>query len=221
MRWRLWLILAIQAILVAFLAVAVGTGVMPLGVRGEWQWMRLAEDVNRSWEWFTLALVGVAVYAAFVGLGFRAMRRAESRRAEALWLAALVVVSIAVQVDIPSGAPYGYGLTKWAYVNYLSGSSGYFQIARDQAARDPWRFLARYPGWIETQDSLHIGTHPPGLIVAQCILLTTMERNPALSGFLADSVPSSVQAGFRSLDAPIRRSERAALYATALLTLVA
>jgi hypothetical protein len=48
-----------------------------------------------------------------------------------------------------------------------------------------------------------------------------MERNRALAGILADSMPSSVKAGFRSLDAPIRRSERAALYATALLTLFA
>ena len=52
-------------------------------------------------------------------------------------------------------------------MNYFHGSTGYFQIARDQAVRDPWAFLARYPEWIRGQDSLHIGTHPPGLIVAQ------------------------------------------------------
>jgi hypothetical protein len=221
MRWRLWLILTVQVALVVSLTVAVRTGLMPLGIRGEWQWMRLAEDIKSSGEWLTLALAGVAVYAALAGLGFGALKRSASRGAEALWLAALLVAAIAVQVAIPIGAPYGYGLTKWAYVNYLWGSSGYFQIARDQAAQDPWRFLARYPAWIENQDPLHIGTHPPGLIVAQCILLKTMERNPALAGLLTDSMPASVQAGFRSLVAPIRRSERAALYATALLTLFA
>ncbi len=86
---------------------------------------------------------------------------------------------------------------------------------------DPWRFLARYPEWIKSQDSLHIGTHPPGLIVAQCILLGTMERNPGLADALNANMPGSVEAGFRSLDAPVRRAERAALYATALLTLLA
>ena len=110
------------------------------------------------------------------------------------------------------GAADEYDLTKWAYVNYLSSSTGYFKIARDQAAQHPWEFLARYPDWIRSQDSLHIGTHPPGLIVAQCILLATMERNPALAGLLIDHMPPSVKSGFTSLEGiegrPIRRSER-------------
>ena len=75
------------------------------------------------------------------------------------------------------------------------------------------------------QDSLHIGTHPPGLIVAQCLLLNTMDRSPALAGLLTNFMPPSVQVGFRQLELmhqrPIRRSERATLYATALLTLFA
>ena len=64
MRWRLWLILAIQAVLVLCLAVAVRTGLMPLGVRGEWQWMRLADGIKPPWEWFALAVMGIAAYAA-------------------------------------------------------------------------------------------------------------------------------------------------------------
>src|SRR5262249_19295234 len=130
-----------------------------------------------------------------------------------------------VQVAIPMGAADEYDLTKWAYVNYFPSSTGYFQIARDQAVQDPWRFLARYPNWIRSQDSLHIGTHPPGLIVAQCLLLGVMERNPALADFLVNQMPPSTAAGFRQLETldarPIRRAERAGLYATALLTLLA
>ncbi len=225
MRWKLWVILTIQAALVVLLAIGVGTGRMPLGIRGEWQWLRLAQGVNVLWESLVLAIAGVTVFAAFVALRTRALKGASSRWAEARWLTALFVASIAVQVAIPLGAPYGYGLTKWASVNYSSGSTGYFKIARDQAAREPWQFLARYPAWIRDQDSLHIGTHPPGLIVAQCILLRTMERNPALAGFLTDHLPPSVQVGFRLQEEidrrPIRRAERAALFATALLTLLA
>jgi hypothetical protein len=225
MRWRLRLILTIQAALVVLLALAVCTGLMPLGIRGEWQWMRLADDVRLLWESFALALAGVAAYAAFVGLGLRALKGAPTPWAEARWVTALLGASLAIQVVIPVGAPYGYGLSKWAYVNYFTGSTGYFQIAREQAVGDPWRFLARYPEWIRGQDSLHIGTHPPGLIVAQCALLRTMERSPALAGFLDESMPSSVRSGFRQLEGmdrqPIRRPERAALYATALLTLFA
>jgi hypothetical protein len=221
MRWRLWLILSIQAVLVLLLAVGLRTGRMPLGIRGEWQWTRLDDGVKRLWESFALASAGVAAYAAFIGMGLRATKAWTSRWSEAGWLAALWGAAVAVQVAVPIGAPYGYGLTKWAYVNYLPGSSGYFRIARDQAVQDPWRFLGRYPEWIKSQDSLHIGTHPPGLIVAQCILLGAMERNPVLADFLNEHMPPSVEAGFRSLEAPIRRTERAALYATALLTLFA
>jgi methylthioxylose transferase len=221
MRWRLWLILSIQAMLVALMAVGVRTGRMPLGIRGEWQWNRLAEDVGLLWESFAFAVAGVTIYAAFVALGLRSLRGPASAWGEVRWLIALYGASLLVQVAIPMGAPYGYGLTKWAYVNYSPGSAGYFRIARDQAAQDPWRFLARYPVWIEDQDSLHIGTHPPGLIVVQCILLRTMERNPAVAGYFNAHVPASVEAGFRTFEPPIPRPERATLYATALLTLFA
>jgi hypothetical protein len=225
MRWRLGLIVIIQAALVALLTVSVRTGLMPLGIRGEWQWLRLPDDVRLLWESFALALMAVAAYAVFAGVGWRSLKGAARRRAEGCWLTALFGASLAVQAVIPTGAPYGYGLTKWSYVNLSTGATGYFQIARDRAVRDPWRFLARYPEWIEGQDSLHIGTHPPGLIIAQCILLRAMERSPALSGFLNDHMPSSVEAGFRLPEGrdrrPIRRPERAALYATALLTLFA
>jgi hypothetical protein len=225
MRSKLWLILILQAGLVILLWVAVRTGLLPLGIRGEWQWSRIKPTVHLPWDWLTLAGLGVAGYAGFVGLGARALAARAGRWSEARWLAALFLAAIAVQVAIPMGAPDEYDLTKWAYVNYLSGSTGYFKIARDQAAQHPWQFLAKYPEWIRSQDSLHIGTHPPGLIVAQCILLRTMDQNPALAGFLLNHVPPSVQVGFRQLEGmdgrPIRQSERASLYATALLTLLA
>src|SRR5262249_34113609 len=97
--------------------------------------------------------------------------------------------------------------------------------AREKAASDPWKFLAEYPDWIRTQDVLHIGTHPPGLIVAQCLLLRTMEQNPRLTGALLDHMPPSVDAGFQVFadpkSKPLSRPERATLYATALVTLLA
>lgn len=221
MRWRLSLILTVQAVVVVVLAVGVRTGLIPVGVRGEWRWVRLDDSVRLLWESLALAAAGVAAYAAFVATGLRTASRWRSRWSEAGWVAGLWAAAVAVQVAVPIGAPYGYGLTKWAFVNYLPGSTGYFRIARDQAVNDPWRFLARYPEWIRSQDALHIGTHPPGLIVAQCVLLGTMERNPALAGFLNEYMPRSVTDGFRSLDAPVPPPERAALYATALLTLFA
>ena len=144
---------------------------------------------------------------------------------EGACLAGLLFAAICAQVIVPMGAPAGYDLTKWASVNYLPGSAGYFQVARQKAAADPWKFLAEYPDWIRSQDVFHIGTHPPGLIAAQCLLLRTMDQNPRLTGALLAHMPPSVEAGFRVFDEPGRnsltRAERATLYATALLTLFA
>jgi hypothetical protein len=225
MRLRLWLILILQAALVALLAVGVKTGLMPLGIRGEWEWLRLGKTALVSWDWLALAGLGVAAYAGFAGLGLRALAARATGWAEARWLAALLAAAIAVQVAIPMGAAPGYDLSKWASVNYLPGSAGYFQVARQQAVRDPWRFLAEYPEWIRSQDSLHIGTHPPGLIIVQCVLLEAMERSAALADVLLDHMPPSVEAGFRAFAGqdpqPLTRAERAALYATSLLTLLA
>ncbi len=217
--------LILQAALVILLAIAVKTRLLPLGVHGEWEWGRVKPTIPIPWEWFVLASLGAAGYAVFVGLGLRALLAHASRWTEARWLAALLAATVAVQVAIPVGAPDEYDLTKWVYVTYLSGSTGYFKVAREQAVQHPWEFLARYPDWIRSQDSLHIGTHPPGLIVAQCILMRTMDRYPGLADILLDHMPPSLAIGFKQLEGmdgrPIRRSERASLYATALLTLLA
>ena len=139
-----------------------------------------------------LLLSGLAVtaYCGFVALGLKAVAspRAAPWR-EAGWLAGLLGASIAIQVLIPAGAADEYDLTKWAYVNYFGASTGYYQVARKQAIADPWRFLVEYPVWIQSQDSLHIGTHPPGLIVTECLLLRAMERNPGLADALVRSMP--------------------------------
>src|SRR5262249_55163574 len=176
MRLRLWLILILQAALVFLLAMGVKTGLMPLGIRGEWEWLRLGKTVFVSWDWLALAGLGVAAYAGIAGLGLRAPAARATGWAGARGVTGLPARALAVQVVIQMGAAPGYDLSKWASVNYLPGSAGYFKVARQRAVRDPWRFLAEYPEWIRSQDSLHIGTHPPGLILVQCVLLRAMER---------------------------------------------
>ena len=227
-RWRknavrIWLILIVQAVLVSLVVIAVYSRRVPLGVPGEWEWLRV--KFPPVWQWLCLAGLGVAAYVGFVALGFKVLTVRSSRRAEAAWLIGLLAAAIAVQVIIPSGAASGYDLTKWAAANYLPGSAGYFKVARQQAVRDPWKFLADYPRWIRDQDSLHIGTHPPGLIAVQCVLIGVMEWQPSLTGFLLDHMPAAVDQGFRVFadrdPQPLTRADRAALYATALLTLVA
>lgn len=224
MRWIPRLILAAEAVLVVALLASIRSKAMPLGIRGEWEWLRVA--VPPPLEGLVEAGLAVAAYAVFIALGLHAIGRgAGSWSREARWVAGLFASAVAVQGLIPAGAPYGYGLTKWAYVNYLSPSTGYYQVAKREAVADPWKFLADYPVWIRGQDSLHIGTHPPGLIAVQCLLLRVMESSPATVEALVRSMPLATAQGFRVLEdldrRPIPRADRASLYLTALLTLLA
>ncbi len=137
-----------QAGLVAGLVAVLYENVVPLGVPGEWVWMRPLSPQGIS-DLF-LAVVGVAAYAAFARLGMSRLEHTRSPRIEAAWVLGLIVAAVAVQLAVQIGAPAGYGLAKWATLG-LEGSSGYARIARDQV-NDPWRFWTEYPEWISRQD---------------------------------------------------------------------
>jgi hypothetical protein len=120
------------------------------------------------------------------------------------------------------GAPQGYGLAKWALVLHMPASTGYYTVARQQV-HDARQFLAGYPAWIRRQDSLHVGTHPPGLFVIEHALLTTFAVRPGLARALVNAMPAAVAAGFRAIDAfdPLPLADRAALGLTGAVTLLA
>lgn len=223
-RKKIGLALSASAALVVVLIAVVASGRVPLGVPGEWEWTRVRGAPSIVWTLWTVAVVaGYSVYAA---LGFRSLGvpSAVGLR-ETVWLSGLTAFAALVQFVIPMAAADEYDLTKWAYVQYFQGSTGYYQVARDQAMGDPWKFLADYPDWIKDQDSLHIGTHPPGLIALQCVLIGTMERHPGAAGFLASVMPPSIHEGFRQLAAmnsrTIPRADRAAIFLASLLTMLA
>jgi hypothetical protein len=224
-----WMVLILQVVLVFLLIIAIWVEWLPLGVLGEWRYNRLPVWASPRPEWLGLVGLAVVAYAGFVALGLRGLSARQSHGATTLWLGGLLVAAVAVQVLIPMGAAPGYDLSKWAPVNYHPSSGGWcWKIAREQAVRDPWRFLAEYPEWIRSRGSTHIGTHPPGLIVVQCILIRVLERYPPLAHSLLDHMPPSVQAGFRVLEGEAPHSliqaertrpeaERAILYSTRLL----
>lgn len=206
------------------LIAVVASGRVPLGVPGEWEWLRVRGAPSFVWALPTIAaVVGYCVYAA---LGFRSLGvpSAVGFR-ETVWVSGLTALAALVQFMIPMAAPDEYDLTRWAYVQYFQGSTGYYQVARDQAMGDPWKFLADYPVWIKDQDSLHIGTHPPGLIALQCVLIGAMERHSGAAGVLTSVMPPSIHEAFRQLEAmnrrPIPRADRAAIFLASLLTMLA
>ena len=224
-KYQIAVVLLLEFVLVFLVTAALAFRWMPAGVPGQWVWGRLADWATLPADGLTVAGLGVAMYAGFVALAMHLLSAKRSLVFEAGCVLGLFFASVCVQVIVPMGAPAGYDLAKWATVNYLPESTGYFEIARHRASPDPWKFLADYPNWIRTQDVFHIGTHPPGLITAYCFVLHVTDRNPGLTRGLVDHMPPSVDAGFRIFTAPdpkpLSQSERATLYAAALLTLFA
>ncbi|MFO0953146.1 MAG: hypothetical protein U0835_18730 [Isosphaeraceae bacterium] len=172
MRPRILGVLAVAAGCVVGLLVLVRSRAVPLGVPGEWEWLR----PQAGPEPFALGLAALAVvgYALFVAVGMRALASRAGRARETLWVLTLSLAAAGIQLAVQSGAPPGYGLGKWDFALHQKGSNGYFTVAKEEAADLP-RFLAAYPTWIQKQDALHIGTHPPGLIASQAWLLHFME----------------------------------------------
>lgn len=212
--------LIVSAALIAGLGLAVGSRAIPLGVRGEWEWLRVpfapeAVDVF-------VAGVGVASYAGFAGLGMAALRARATPRREACAVVLLAAASVAVQAVAQSGAPAAHGLAKWVAAPYMGGSSGYFTVAKNEV-HDLRVFLREYPGWVRHQDALHIGTHPPGLIALEAALLRALEGRPGATRFVLGRVPDSVGQMFRVFgeDNPMTAADRATLALIGFVTLLA
>ena len=214
--------LLVSALLVTAFLVALRSGAMPLGVRGEWEWLRLPILIGPEPISLALATVGVAGYALFAGLGIRALGRRATLGREAFGVSLLAAAAVTVQVLAQNGAPPGYGLAKWVLALHQKGSSGYFTVAKTEVG-DLRQFLADYPTWIRGQDALHIGTHPPGLIAAESAILSAMEQAPALARFVEDHAPDSVGLAFRFYGQtnPMSPADRATLVVTGFLTLLA
>lgn len=214
------LILIASAGLVVGLATVLGDRGVPLGVPGEWEWSRLGAGVEPVAVNVTLAAVVLGLFAGFAAIGRRDLGRGRIPRwRESAWVAGLVAAGAMAQLAAMSASPPGYGLAK-AVTLAMSGSSGYYHVARREMA-DPGAFLREYPEWIKGQDVYHIGTHPPGLFVASRAALGLMDAAPGVARAVDWATPRGVADAFRQIIGPMPRADRAALVLVAGLTLLA
>ncbi len=218
--------LVASAALVACLAALLLLTRVPLGWPGEWTWSRLDRTIDPNPAGVVLALVAVALYAAFVALIGRrlhAVERRPRRRSIVAALGLLGLASITLQLTTQTAAPQAFGLTKWAFALHSPASNGYYTHARSKLLDNPMRFWREYPEWIRAQDSLHVGTHPPGLFLAWRAALGLMRNNPPLAAFIVEHAPADVTAGFHEIRKrePIPVADRAAMILVGALTWVA
>lgn len=169
---------------------------IPLGVPGEWEWLR--SDSPESLTWRLAQPVAAAVlYLGLIGLGVSRIERAGLGGLVA-WLTGLAIAGFGWLWLIQQSAPPGCDLTKSAWVLYYPKSSGYFTEAREHH-HEFADYLAGYEQTIAAGDVLHLGTHPPGLIIAFELLLRGVERWPAVTSILRHTEPAEVGQGFREL----------------------
>lgn len=169
---------------------------LPLGVPGEWEWSR--HDQGHS-LWLTFAALGISAgcYLGFVWLGARRLGSCGPWECGA-WLLGLAVAGFGWLWQAQEAAPDGYQLSKAAWVLYFPGPSGYFTEARSDDRPLP-EFLATYQQRMSQGDVLHIGTHPPGLIVVFRGLLALCRTSPALTRFLIVTQPDSLRSSLDEL----------------------
>ncbi len=214
---------AIQAALLVLFTLGMARHWWPLGVPNEWEWLRIPDSIATNPGGLVLAFGAVATLAGLAVVGARSLAAGASVGREVAWVAALAVVAIPVQALVQEGAPQGYGLAKWIIALRNEGSSGYQTVARQQMPAGLGAFLRNYPTWIDRQDSLHIGTHPPGLFVVARSLAALTAAYPDLARVVVDHAPGSVEPMIRATrasDPTLTRADAAALVVTGALTLI-
>lgn len=217
--WRL--VLAATAVVGGLVA----WGQFPLGWPGEWEWDRYPLPPDFLVNVLLLTVWG-GVYALYVWCGLGALPYAKGGETFR-WLLGLTLLGSVWLWLLQETGPVGFRWSKTAWVLYYPGSSGYFTQARDNVTSLP-QFLRGYEDEMAKGDVLHIGTHPPGLTVANYLLLQWCERSPGLCAFLRATEPESLREAFAIVEVnsartatPLTAPQRAALWLFALITLAA
>ncbi|MBX3443202.1 MAG: hypothetical protein KF774_12420 [Planctomyces sp.] len=249
--WRLAAALVLAS---AAAAALLATPAPQLGVEDEWVWPVIPYVGGHPAAW----LVGVcaaAAYLVFVRSGSRRLQRIErSARGGRLreveragWLVALVAACLGWWFALLNAAPdtlpvaagpegvsavrVPFGLGRSPLVLYYGRMSGYYFEARytDQSAAE---FLANYETSIASREDaqryLHLGTHPPGMILLHRGVIACVERSPALRAALLRTLPATLVESNAAIRQEARAGGRdfteldeAALWLATLLTFAA
>jgi methylthioxylose transferase len=182
-------LVAVAGLSVVLTAVFLWGTTIPLGVPGEWTWSRIPADPLLP---FSIAQLAIAA-TVFVCVGWLGDRRmADARPRElALWGLAASVAALGWSATLISLTPSPQNAGRATWVLYYPGPSGYYTEARSTDA--PWEYLARYDEKVAEGDVLHLGTHPPGLIIAYWLLDSIRTVVPGVEALLEATWPSDAQ----------------------------
>jgi hypothetical protein len=223
-----WLLIAAAGAFTILLAFVCFNRTIPLGIPGEWTWNR---QPNIPLFSFLPVMIAAAVFMAVCVVCWRWAERNNRRAPFALLLAMLAAVPFHWSLFFTPPAPMG--AERWLLSLSNPSSSGYFSVANDlrrPTVKHPsWNalptseFLADYESWIATQDSFHIGTHPPGLFLAYRGLFNLMDQDRKIPEHVLWWSPSRMLDAILALQPAVSLSpvEYSVLIAAALSTWLA
>ena len=222
--------MSLRVRLIIFAAAALSIGLfflteIPLGIPGEWTWNRI-RYTDRFWLTLPAVLLALAAYAVFALIAWAGERRiTESSRAEwSGWLLALMATGFAWLHVVQNTPPAGLDAAKSPFVLYYPSSSGYFFKANYEVG-SLVEFLRDYEDTVRNGDTLHEGTHPPGLFVLFRGLIAFAEAAPDVAALPQIVLPQSGEDGFefiRSMSPrPLTEQAQAVLWLAAMLTQLA
>ncbi len=222
--------MSLRVRLIIFAAAALSIGLfflteIPLGIPGEWTWNRI-RYTDGFWLTLPAVLLALAAYAVFALIAWAGERRiTESSRAEwSGWLLALMATGFAWLHVVQNTPPAGLDAAKSPFVLYYPSSSGYFFKANYEVG-SLVEFLRDYEDTVRNGDTLHEGTHPPGLFVLFRGLIAFAEAAPDVAALPQIVLPQSGEDGFafiRSISPrPLTEQDQAVLWLAAMLTQLA
>lgn len=222
--------MSLRVRLIIFAAAALSIGLfslteIPLGIPGEWTWNRIRYS-GGAWLTLPAVLLALAAFAVFALIAWAGERRiAKSSRAELSgWLLALMATGFAWLHAVQNTPPAGLDAAKFPFVLYYPSSSGYFFKASYEVENTA-DFLRDYEETVRNGDTLHEGTHPPGLFVLFRGLIGFAEAAPDVAALPQILLPKSGQDGFdfiRSMSPrPLTEQDQTVLWLAAMLTQLA
>ncbi len=172
---------------------------LPLGVPGEWGWSTIPWSDAHPFAWMTNIAAAVVVLAAVAFLARRlpaAPGQSSTWRRRALMSGLTSLLAGAWWLSLLGSVPAPYGLERLPFVLYYPRMTGYYMAARhsNEDARQFLRSYQRMLGDLKGSDRyLHIGTHPPGMILLNRGFLALTAASPGLVRTLEATLPDAVR----------------------------
>jgi hypothetical protein len=231
-RLRLLILLAAMVLCTVVMVAWLRAPMLPLGVPGEWGWSSQPWTDAHLFAW--ISNLGLAAFGlALIAWSSRSLSPSHGAKSRTLRRAAVSTIAIAIALGwwfhLLASIPGPFGLSRSPFVLFYPRMTGYYHAARvsKESARD---YLGHYERMLKDlkgpERYLHLGTHPPGLILFSRGGQSLTASSPTLVRALEATMPAQIREANETIRTESTLSKRdftredaAALWLITLLTM--